>query len=197
MQQQSANHNNTEALMQTTRAACPAPLMPPSSNLQDGMRAISGTFRFDTLLVNRQVFYATSLSFAFVNIKPLLPGHILVAPLRPVQRLSMLTDAEAADLGITVKRVGRMLERVYKASALTVPLQDGFDAGQSVPHVRFHIIPQMPGDLDHAGEPDAIYDKLDSAEGDVSTHPAHRQGVSGSGFDENAIPLRNDKEMLD
>lgn len=42
---------------------------------------------------------------------------------------------------MTVKRVGRMLERVYHASALTIPLQDGFDAGQSVPHVHVHLLP--------------------------------------------------------
>lgn len=31
-----------------------------------------------------QVFHSTPLSFALVNLKPLLPGHVLVSPRRPV-----------------------------------------------------------------------------------------------------------------
>ncbi len=58
-------------------------------------------FLFFTFPVTSQVFYSTELSFAFVNIKPLLPGHVLVSPVRVVARLADLTDAEVADLFVT------------------------------------------------------------------------------------------------
>lgn len=114
-----------------------------------------------------QVFYQTPLSFALVNLKPILPGHVLVSPRRAVPRVSDLTPDETSDLFLTVRRVGRMIERVYGASSLNIAIQDGVDAGQSVPHVHTHIIPRRRADLDHKGGTDAIYEMLDGEEGDI------------------------------
>ena len=106
--------------------------------------------------------------FALVNLKPLLPGHVLVSPLRSVQRLSDLTPDETTDLFLLVRRVGRMVERVYNATSLNIAIQDGVDAGQTVPHVHTHIIPRRKADLDARGGSDAIYEMLDGEEGDVA-----------------------------
>ena len=43
---------------------------------------------------------------------------------------------ELSDLFSSAQRVGSVLERHYKATALTVAVQDGPAAGQSVPHVH-------------------------------------------------------------
>ncbi|KAK3311820.1 HIT-like domain-containing protein [Apodospora peruviana] len=92
---------------------------------------------------------AHTTTYFFRIFDPIVPGHVLVSPRRVVERFTQLTDAEAADLFVTAKRVARTLERVYSASGLTVPLQDGFGAGQSVPHVRIHLLPRHPADFDH------------------------------------------------
>ncbi|KAI9875494.1 MAG: hypothetical protein M1830_008413 [Pleopsidium flavum] len=122
---------------------------------------------FGSYLVTSQVFHVTPLSFALVNLKPLLPGHVLVSPRRVVPRLADLSQAEVSDLFMTVQRVGRMVERVYKATSLNVAIQDGQDAGQSVPHVHTHIIPRQKADLDERGGGDAIYQMLEGEEGDI------------------------------
>lgn len=122
---------------------------------------------FGTFLVTPQVFHLTQHSFALVNLKPLLPGHVLVSPRRVTPRFSDLTQAEVADLFVTVQRVGRMVERVYGATSLNIAIQDGADAGQSVPHVHTHVIPRRNADLDDRGGSDAIYGMLDSDEGNV------------------------------
>ncbi len=109
----------------------------------------------------------TPLSFALVNLKPLLPGHVLVSPRRVVPRLTDLSQAEVSDLFMTVQRVGRMVERVYEATSLNVAIQDGPDAGQSVPHVHTHIIPRQKADFDDRGGGDAIYQILEGEEGDI------------------------------
>lgn len=124
------------------------------------------------------MFYLTSLSFALVNLKPILPGHVLVSPLRCVPRVSDLTAQETVDLFLTVKRVGRMIERVYGASSLNIAIQDGVDAGQSVPHVHTHIIPRRRKDLDDQGGTDAIYALLDGKEGDLDR--IQREGLLAS-----------------
>lgn len=116
------------------------------------------------------MFHSTNLSIALVNLKPLLPGHVLVIPRRVTPRLSDLSHAELSDLFVTVQRVGRMVERVYEASSLNIALQDGPEAGQSVPHVHAHIIPRKRLDLEARGGADAIYGMLEGEEGDVGAH---------------------------
>ena len=71
---------------------------------------------------------------------------------------------------MTVQRVGRMLERVYEASALNIAVQDGEDAGQSVPHVHTHVIPRKRADLDQRGGKDAIYGMIEGEEGNVGRY---------------------------
>ncbi|KAJ0115419.1 hypothetical protein J7T55_012698 [Diaporthe amygdali] len=68
---------------------------------------------FGPFEVTSQVFLTTPHSFALVNIKPLLPGHVLVCPSRPHKRLTDLSLPEVTDLFATVQRVQRMLARHY------------------------------------------------------------------------------------
>ncbi|GIJ98553.1 hypothetical protein Aspvir_000670 [Aspergillus viridinutans] len=131
---------------------------------------------FGPFLVTSQVFHLTPLSFALVNLKPILPGHVLVSPRRRVPRVADLTAAETTDLFLTVQRVGKMVERVYGASSLNIAVQDGPEAGQSVAHVHAHIIPRKRADLDHRGGTDAVYGLLDGEEGDL-----RRAFVEGKG----------------
>jgi len=138
---------------------------------------IHGTSVF-LLLSNKgfQVFYNTPLSYCLVNIKPLLPGHVLVISNRMVPRLTDLTTNEVTDLFMTVQKVQRMLAKVYfkpeaevgrvgtpEDGAFNVAMQDGISAGQTVPHVHVHIIPR-PRD---SPQGDEIYDRIESEEGNV------------------------------
>ena len=133
---------------------------------------LPSSLRFGPFPISNQVFYLSPsrLSFALVNLKPLLPGHVLVSPTRVTPRLSQLSSAETADLFLTVQRVSKMVERVFDASALNVAVQDGVDAGQSVPHVHVHIIPRQSEDLRDRGGGDQIYDMMDGEEGNVGKH---------------------------
>lgn len=45
-----------------------------------------------------QIFLETCLSIGIVNIKPIVPGHILIIPKRVVPRMKDLTSDEIADL---------------------------------------------------------------------------------------------------
>lgn len=154
---------------------------------------LTRSLHFGSFLVNPQVFHVTPLSFALVNLKPLLPGHVLVSPIRLVPRVSDLSPAEVSDLFLTVQRVARMVERVYGASSLNIAIQDGKDAGQSVPHVHAHIIPRKPADLDDRGGTDAIYDMLDGEDGNIGKHQRQRSKFPKP--DENARKPRGADEM--
>ena len=164
------------------------------------MPALSSTpILFGKFVVTAQVFHLTPLSFAVVNLKPLLPGHVLVSPRRPVARLADLSADEVADLFRTVQRVGRTVERVFHASALNVAVQDGAAAGQSVPHVHAHIVPRANGDMDAHGGNDCIYEWLEGGEGDVGLwleeRRRWREGLKFPKVDDEGRRPRTEEEM--
>ncbi|GKT47339.1 bis(5'-nucleosyl)-tetraphosphatase [asymmetrical] [Colletotrichum spaethianum] len=131
-------------------------------------------------LIRVQVFFKTAHSFALVNLKPLLQGHVLICPLKPYKRLTDLLPVEVTDLFTTTQLVQKMLARRYFPSASSSPaapeagsfniaVQDGADAGQTVPHVHVHIIPRIPGETgkDGSGPRDEIYEQMAGEEGNV------------------------------
>ncbi|GAA5902810.1 hypothetical protein JCM8208_006482 [Rhodotorula glutinis] len=122
------------------------------------MSALS-TLRFATFRVPNQVFYQSALSAGIVNLKPLVPGHVLVIPRRVAPRFRDLTADEVTDLFQSVHQISRVIEHEYKAQALNIALQDGPLAGQSVPHVHIHIIPRHAKDFEPI---DDMYTELDS-----------------------------------
>ncbi|KAM5279768.1 bis(5'-adenosyl)-triphosphatase isoform 2-T2 [Ctenodactylus gundi] len=91
------------------------------------------SFRFGQHLIKpSMVFLKTELSFALVNRKPVVPGHVLVCPLRPVERFHDLRPDEVADLFQATQRVGKVVERHFQGTSLTFSMQDGPEAGQTV-----------------------------------------------------------------
>ncbi|KAI0639210.1 HIT-like protein, partial [Trametes polyzona] len=121
--------------------------------------------RFASFDVSRQAFYRTRLTAAVVNLKPIVPGHVLVIPTRVVPRLTDLQHDELAALMTSVQHVARVIERVYGADGLTIACQDGKAAGQTVPHVHFHLLPRkLQGDV-FEGRNDDVYPALEQSEG--------------------------------
>ncbi|XP_017809793.1 bis(5'-adenosyl)-triphosphatase isoform X2 [Papio anubis] len=91
------------------------------------------SFRFGQHLIKPSVvFLKTELSFALVNRKPVVPGHVLVCPLRPVERFRDLRPDEVADLFQVTQRVGTVVEKHFHGTSLTFSMQDGPEAGQTV-----------------------------------------------------------------
>ncbi|KAH7672421.1 bis(5'-adenosyl)-triphosphatase protein [Dioscorea alata] len=120
------------------------------------------TYKFGPYKISgSEVFLRTELSFAFVNLRPVVPAHVLVCPRREVKRFVDLTADETIDLWLTAKKIGDQLESYHKASSLTFTIQDGPQAGQTVPHVHIHILPRKIGDFENNDE---IYDAIDKEE---------------------------------
>ncbi|MFI1914334.1 HIT family protein [Nocardia sp. NPDC020380] len=84
---------------------------------------------------------------AFMDIRPVTPGHVLVIPKVPARSLAELDPA----LGGRLFQVGQRVAAALRASEVGCDgvnffLADGVTAGQEVFHVHLHVIPRTPGD---------------------------------------------------
>ncbi|MDE5801199.1 MAG: HIT family protein [Paramuribaculum sp.] len=81
---------------------------------------------------------------AFLDIRPMAPGHTLVIPKREVDYLFDLPDAEYVALELFAKRVAEALKA-------TMPCKRVAEAvlGMEVPHAHIHLVPiQSEADVD-------------------------------------------------
>jgi bis(5'-adenosyl)-triphosphatase len=124
-----------------------------------------------------QVFYATRHAVGLVNLKPVVPGHVLILSRRRVPRLAALAPHELGEVWAAAQLVGARLEGYHGGTSLSVALQDGPQAGQTVPHVHVHLLPRHPDDLP---DNDRIYDMID-ASGEGAHAPADTAAAATGG----------------
>ncbi|KAK0549272.1 hypothetical protein OC844_006894 [Tilletia horrida] len=167
---------------------------PPSAQTQGQAPAPVQSIFFSTFNVTPQVFHSTPHAHALVNLKPLVPGHVLVIPHRTdAARLHDLSAEEVAGVFEAVREVARVVEQAFGAEGLTVSLQDGPVAGQSVPHLHVHILPRRTRDF----EPnDALYPLLERFGFDLAElHRARAEGKERTGPDDEERRPRKMEEM--
>ena len=84
---------------------------------------------------------------AFMDIRPINPGHLLIVPKRHAVLLHELDGESAGRLLQVATRLGGGLRRSgVRCEGYNVFLADGEAAGQAVFHVHLHIIPRFGAD---------------------------------------------------
>lgn len=86
--------------------------------------------------------YEDELTLAIMDIMPQAEGHVLVLPKEPAAELFGLSDAAAAACIRTTKKVAAAVKAAVGAPGIMVAQLNGSAAGQTVPHVHFHVIPR-------------------------------------------------------
>jgi histidine triad (HIT) family protein len=81
---------------------------------------------------------------AFLDIRPLFKGHVLVVPATHVETLGALGPDVVAPLFRAVRRVARAVERGLDADGSFVAINNR--VSQSVPHLHVHVVPRRKGD---------------------------------------------------
>lgn len=90
--------------------------------------------------------YEDGRVFAFLDIRPLAPGHALVVPKKHAAKLE---DADPADRQAVLEAVARLtplLCRLTGSKDSTIAINNGPDAGQEVQHLHVHIVPRAASD---------------------------------------------------
>ena len=81
---------------------------------------------------------------AFLDHRPLFPGHCLVVPREHVETLGELPSHLTAPLFDTVSRLARAVETALAADGSFVAVNNR--VSQSVPHLHAHVVPRRRGD---------------------------------------------------
>ena len=63
-----------------------------------------------------QIFFSQRNVVGLVNLKPAVPGHVLICPRRHVQRIKDLEANETIELWLGMAEVQRMIEEKYQVS---------------------------------------------------------------------------------
>ena len=78
---------------------------------------------------------------------PVSPGHTLVIPRRHVSSFFGITETERTGLMDLVVRAQALLQPEYAPDGYNIGINDGANAGQTVPHLHLHLIPRFAGDV--------------------------------------------------
>lgn len=89
--------------------------------------------------------YEDAATLAFLDIMPQAEGHTLVLPKEPAATLLDLSPAAAAATIQVTQKVARAVQVAVGAEGLLISQFNGAAAGQTVPHVHFHILPRWEG----------------------------------------------------
>lgn len=87
------------------------------------------------------ILYEDDLVIAFRDIKPAAPVHALVVPRKPIPRIAEAAPADQAVLGHMLLKAAEIAEKLgLGQSGFRLVINNGPDAGESVPHLHLHIL---------------------------------------------------------
>ena len=90
------------------------------------------------------VVYKSDSVCAFLDHRPLMPGHVLVVPKTHYSVLSELPAAEVGPYFAAVQSLASAVETTMHADGSFVAIN--IKISQSVPHLHTHVVPRHKGD---------------------------------------------------
>ena len=89
--------------------------------------------------------YEDDLTLAFLDIMPATEGHTLVIPKEAAETIFDVSPQAAAATIQTTQKVAAAVKRAFACPGLMIVQLNGAEAGQSIPHLHFHILPRASG----------------------------------------------------
>ena len=89
--------------------------------------------------------YEDKDTFAFLDIKPVNPGHVLVIPKQHFVNIHDTSEEAFVQVALVAKKIA---DAILKAGAkgVNIGMNNGVHAGQSVFHAHMHVMPRYGTD---------------------------------------------------
>jgi histidine triad (HIT) family protein len=94
--------------------------------------------------VSSFVVFEDAISLAFLDYRPLFPGHTLLIPKQHYETLADLPADLIGPFFGNAQRLASAVERGMQAEGTFVAINN--KVSQSVPHLHIHIVPRKKGD---------------------------------------------------
>jgi diadenosine tetraphosphate (Ap4A) HIT family hydrolase len=78
---------------------------------------------------------------------PIVPGHLLILPVRHAQTISDLTKRELDAIFRVIPKLRVIMKNIFKAQGFNFAWNEGMLAGQSINHLHLHMLPRKAGDM--------------------------------------------------
>lgn len=93
-----------------------------------------------------RLIYKDDFVLAFPSNIPIVPGHIVVCPVRHISKIDEILDDELVAINNFIVRLKNNLKNTLSAEGFNVAWNEGSMAGQSVNHLHIHVVPRKVGD---------------------------------------------------
>ena len=116
------------------------------------MASVDGVFRLpgcpfcDIVAGDRSAFVVLDEPgvLAFLDIRPLFPGHVLVVPRSHADSFDDADLQTLTELTAATQRLSRAVQRATSAAGAFIATN--VRVSQSIPHLHFHVVPRTRGD---------------------------------------------------
>jgi histidine triad (HIT) family protein len=95
--------------------------------------------------VPASLVYEDEKALAFLDIRPLNEGHILIIPKEHYENIFDIPEQLITYMHGIVKRIAIAVEKATKADGISIIQQNGKAAGQEVFHLHVHVVPRYEG----------------------------------------------------
>ena len=89
----------------------------------------------------------SGMGVSLMNLYPYTNGHLMVAPFRHIDSFGGINQAERLEILEQIDLSIDALSNVLNPDGFNIGVNNGEDAGQTVFHAHFHVIPRYKGDV--------------------------------------------------
>ena len=101
--------------------------------------------RIATREIPADIVFEAEDFLAFRDVHPQAPVHVLIVPKRGIPRIAETSDGDAALLGRMLVATPEIARKVgVGESGFRLVINNGRDAGESVPHLHIHLLGGRP-----------------------------------------------------
>ena len=96
--------------------------------------------------IQAHIIWEDGTFVAFLDVLPIVPGHVIVAPKQSYPDLEHLPSELHGPFFVAAQKIGAAMLSGLQAEGYCIFIDDQDGASQRIPHIHFHIVPRNEKD---------------------------------------------------